>query len=298
MVDVNEPLSRAFTINLRFLQLGLQLMLAQLISKIANTDCSTTLITIGLPISYILIAINIISILLIRWKQLFNRKIFFAHYAVNIILAGVAMVVGLGGIGEPNSCANNRVLHKYVGFQSLLAIILSVITLFGPFDWALRYTNAPGNLVWPFLFFLPWESSFQGSYVTVGILTLLTTVCTFVVNALPLAGGLTVMKKKIIHSEWIAALVTMGICEIIVFATYIAGADANSFIDFTAKKLAQTYLPINLIDALFWIWGLMTLKYTSGDTVRENIMKQDDNSYDENDLDHQQNNQGVGTLRR
>lgn len=199
MVNVNEPISRAFSINLRFLQLGLQLLISQLISKIANTDCSTTVVTIGLPISYILIAINLISIVVIRWKQAFNRKVFFAHYALNIILAGVAMVVGLGGIGEPNSCANNRVLHKYVGFQSLLAIILSVMTLFGPFDWALRYTNAPGNLVWPFLFFAPWESAFRGSYVTVGILTLLITICTFIVNALPLAGGLTITKKKIIH---------------------------------------------------------------------------------------------------
>jgi hypothetical protein len=57
------------------------------------------MITIGLPISYILLAINILSIIIIRWKQMFNRKIFFAHYAVNIILAGVCRVVGFGGIG-------------------------------------------------------------------------------------------------------------------------------------------------------------------------------------------------------
>lgn len=62
-----------------------------------------------------------------------------------------------------------------------------------------------------------------------------------------------------------------------------------------AKKLAQTYLPINVIDALFWIWGLMTLKYTSGDVVRDNIMKEDSNN-DENDLDHQRGT-GLGTVR-
>jgi hypothetical protein len=99
MVDVNEPISRAFSINLRFFQLGLQLMIAQFISKISNVDCSTTMVTIGLPISYILLGINIISIIILKWKQMFNRKIFFAHYAANIILAGVAMVVGFGGIG-------------------------------------------------------------------------------------------------------------------------------------------------------------------------------------------------------
>lgn len=88
----------------------------------------------------------------------------------------------------------------------------------------------------------------------------------------------------------------MVICEIIVFATYLAGADANTFSDIVAKKLAQTYLPINIIDGLFWFWGLMTLN-TSGDLVRENIMKHDAGDYDENDLDHQQN-LAIGTIKR
>lgn len=52
----------------------------------------------------------------------------------------------------------------------------------------------------------------------------------------------------------------------------MAGADANTFNDMIAKKLAQTYLPINIIDAIFWFWGLMTLNMT-GDVVRDNIMK-------------------------
>jgi len=87
----------------------------------------------------------------------------------------------------------------------------------------------------------------------------------------------------------------MAVCEIIVFATYLGGANANEFNDTIAKKLAQTYLPINFIDAIFWIWGLLTLKYTSGDTVRDNIMKPDPNM-DENDLDHM-GKPGFGTLK-
>jgi hypothetical protein len=41
----------------------------------------------------------------------------------------------------------------------------------------------------------------------------------------------------------------------------------------------------------------MTLRYTGGDIVRQSIMMNDDNVVDENDLDHQSNNVGVGTLR-
>jgi hypothetical protein len=47
-----------------------------------------------------------------------------------------------------------------------------------------------------------------------------------------------------------------------------------------AKKLALTYLPINLLDGILWIWGIATLSYTTGDNVRDNIMKQDPNNED------------------
>lgn len=271
-------------------------MTAQLISKIANTDCSTTLITIGLPISYILIGLNLLALLLFRWKQTFHRPAFFVLYALNIILAGVVMIVGFGGIGETNSCAGNKVVHRYVGFQALVMMAVSAMTLFGEFDWGLRYANAPGNFVWPFLFFgYAWTNAFKGSYITVGVFTLLISLATFIVNVLPLRGGLTSGKKKIIHFEWIGALILMAVCEIVVFATYLGGANTTDFMDQIAKKLAQTYLPINIIDALFWIWGLLTLKYTSGDTVRDNIMG-GHGEHDANDLDHQAG-LGLGTIK-
>lgn len=131
MVDVNEPISRAFSISLRFFQFGTQLLVSQLISKISNDDCSQTLTTIGLPISYILLGINLIAILVLKIKKVFNRNIFFIFYGVNVILAGVCMIVALGGIGEANSCANNKVVHKFVGMESIVFISLSIMTLLG-----------------------------------------------------------------------------------------------------------------------------------------------------------------------
>ena len=110
----------------------------------------------------------------------------------------------------------------------MITISISVMALFGEFDWALRYTNAPGNLVWPFLFLgYSWTNTFKGAYIVVGIFTLLITIATFVVNIMPLKGGLTSGKRKLIHYEWIGALIIMGIFEILVFATYLSGANAN-----------------------------------------------------------------------
>ncbi len=41
---------------------------------------------------------------------------------------------------------------------------------------------------------------------------------------------------------------------------YVGGAEGNTATDMVAKKLAQVYLPVNLIDALFWVFGLVTLR--------------------------------------
>lgn len=89
----------------------------------------------------------------------------------------------------------------------------------------------------------------------------------------------------------------MGICELIVFVTYLSSSDGTDFNDYIAKKLAQIYLPINFIDAIFWVFGKLTTKYDTGDTVRGNIMGEDPNVYDANDLDHQQNI-GIGTIKK
>ena len=61
-----------------------------------------------------------------------------------------------------------------------------------------------------------------------------------------------------------------------------------------AKKLLQTYFPINIIDAVFWIYGMLTLRHTGGDIIREGIMEGNEDNQDENDLD---NRGGFGTLR-
>ena len=98
-VDVSEPRSRSFTLFLRFFHLGINLLVAQLISKIQNTPCSNTYTAIGLPISYILIALNLVFVLILRCKQEFNRKAFFVGLALDIVLIGVSMVLGFGGIG-------------------------------------------------------------------------------------------------------------------------------------------------------------------------------------------------------
>lgn len=64
----------------------------------------------------------------------------------------------------------------------------------------------------------------------------------------------------------------MAICLIIVLAVYLSGREASTFKDQVAKKLAHTFFPINIIDGLFWIWGLVTIEHAKGDVVRDDII--------------------------
>lgn len=68
-VDVSEPRSRAFNIFLRYFHLGISLLVASLISSLQATNCSTTFLKIGQPISYILLGLNLVFILVLRCRK-------------------------------------------------------------------------------------------------------------------------------------------------------------------------------------------------------------------------------------
>lgn len=72
--------------------------------------------------------------------------------------------------------------------------------------------------------------------------------------------------KRIIFFIWFGGLILMGIAQILGFLGYLGGGD-DSQADAIARKLAQTFLIINMIDALFWIYGFFTLRINIGDTI-------------------------------
>ena len=41
------------------------------------------------------------------------------------------------------------------------------------------------------------------------------------------------------------------------------------------KKLLQTFLIINVIDGIFWVYGLLTLAYANGDKIRDMLLNND-----------------------
>ena len=148
------------------------------------------------------------------------------------------MVMGFAEIGESNSCANNKILHRFGGFQALFCMILCIGVMRLPFELSQRYTNTPGNAVWIFLFFgFNWSHLFAGSLITIGIFNLIISLSSIVVNVLPFFIGITSRIKKVLLFQWLGALGLMVICEIIALAVFLSNSDAISFNDVVAKKL-------------------------------------------------------------
>ena len=48
--------------------------------------------------------------------------------------------------------------------------------------------------------------------------------------------------------------------------------DNSSYYDALARKVLLIFAPINFLDFLFWIWGLLTLTYENGDKIRDALM--------------------------
>lgn len=99
-MNMDQPVTRAFSCHLRFLQLALQTIVALLIAKMGDTGCSTMIITVGQIVFAALLIVNFLSIVLIKCtNKVVSRRVFWVIYAINLVLAGVLLFAGLLGIG-------------------------------------------------------------------------------------------------------------------------------------------------------------------------------------------------------
>ena len=88
----------------------------------------------------------------------------------------------------------------------------------------------------------------------------------------------------------------MLICEIIAIGIYLGNSDLSGFEDIVAKKLLQTYLPVNVIDGLFWIYGLLTLAYANGDKIRDMLINENERE-DLKEEQEEDNEYNMGTIK-
>lgn len=84
------------------------------------------------------------------------------------------------------------------------------MTMLGRYDFAIRYTNAPGNLVWPFLFLsFAWSPQIKNYYALVGALSMIVTIATLSSNLVHWYSAFSRSLRKPIYLAWLASLLIM-----------------------------------------------------------------------------------------
>ncbi len=178
----------------------------------SRVNCSTTMLSISQPISVILLLINLAGICLIKFSNMYSKRLFIGIFFSNMGFSVLLTVMGLLEMGENNSCANNKVMHRFIGFLAFVNVILGFVELWEKYDFALRYTNSPGNMVWVFLFFsFDWSAMFKSFYIPIGVINLLITIANLSVNLVYKISNFNPNIRKPIFLIWIGSLFLMFI---------------------------------------------------------------------------------------
>lgn len=83
---------------MRFLQMGLQVLIATKLSSIDAAACDSSFQKIVPIVTYIIIGFNVTSMIIMRCVNHFPRIYFFASLIVNGLLAGIIGVLAFYGM--------------------------------------------------------------------------------------------------------------------------------------------------------------------------------------------------------
>ena len=252
-VDLSESRSRAFNLYLRyhlsysrFIQMGISLLVSIIVVRFYAQQCNASFYGIVMVCAIILLFISFIALMCFRCREGFGKTLFFVLLGFCILATGVGLVVSFVGIGQSNVCASNLVTYRFIVIDILLTLVIAALILFGPFFWVQRYTNSPGNIVWVFMFFgFSWNGAYGTMMIFIGILALLVSLASILVNAIAGFTGITSSMKKAVTITWTAGMVVMLINEVLAIATYMQNSKYNGFIDLEAKKLLLLFVIIN-----------------------------------------------------
>lgn len=212
----------------------------------------------------------------VHCRARFARTEFFIALSLNIVFTMV--VIGLSFITMMKShseCMQVILLQKWAIFTSTVAILIALMILVCGLYWVQRYTNSPGTIAWAYMFLtISWATvpHLRGLLICIGLVYLVISLLTFCVNANSLCGGVTTTSKRYLKCWWIFVIVLMVAMEVFALIGYLGGRTSGDFYDIGANRLLQMFLVGNVVDILFWLWGLMALRYENGDLIREELI--------------------------
>ena len=297
-IDINEGRSRAFNIFLRFLQLGLSCVVAIETAKLDNNKCSTQFYKLVEITSIALTLISLVGNLYFRCRDGFNKTFFFILLAICIVISAIMLIVSFAGYGADNVCPGNKTVFRFIVIETIAIILMNLLVLFGAFFWVQRYSNSPGNIVWAFMFLsYTWHNAYSTIMIFLGVLSIIISIVTLVVNGVAGLYGITTVIKKVIVGSWMLCLVIMLAEEIMAIVCYMQNSDYRDYNDLMAKKLLLIFIIVNMIEFLLWLFGLLTLQHENGDKIRDDMLAFGHTAPEEEHRWSEEDGRGIGTLK-
>jgi hypothetical protein len=277
--DINSPKSKAFNIFLRFFQLALSLASTLFVTELVEKACVTP--------NYRIIEILVAAALLISLIGLVTLKCSSAHPKVAFGVLFVLQVGALGAVAGVSikemmwgeECAVSGVFnHYYLGAIALYALTVAMVLLL-PLLWVQRYSNSPGNIIWAIFLLkvvMQWPTAFRWTIAALAAAVFLQTLLTLVVNLVAGCKGVTTTIKSVVKCAWIFDLLLLVGTEVVVVGVYMNSREGGHFAGFDGTQtrvVLEAFMLINLVDLVFWLYGLQTLDYENGDSVRDELVR-------------------------
>jgi hypothetical protein len=236
--DINYPKSKAFNIFLRFFQLALSLGCTVFVAELVEKTCIDSQFRIIEILSGALGFLSLLAIIIIKCSKS-HPKIGFAFLFLIALSTAFAIAFFSFKNIQENNCAVSKMLYQYYIGQSLIYVLISLSILALPLLWIQRYTNSPGNLIWPGLFLLfvkYWQGTFNSILILIPVIAILISIITFIANIFASFKGITTGVKKLIKFAWFFDLILMLANEAIAVRAYILGQEYFS-LDFNGLMI-------------------------------------------------------------
>lgn len=88
--------------------------------------------------------------------------------------------------------------------------------------------------------------------------------------------GVTTTVKSVVKCAWIFDLLLVVGTEIVAVLVYMNSREGGHFSGFDgtqARVVLEGFILINIVDLLFWLYGLQALDYENGDSVRDELVR-------------------------
>lgn len=221
--DINYPKSKAFNIFLRFLQLALSLAATVFVAELVEKVCIDGEFRVVEILIGVLLLASLAALMTVKCSNE-HPKLGFAVMLVIVLGAAVAIAVySVKDIADGNRCALTSILFNYYLGTTALYTLIAIAILVLPLLWVQRFSNSPGNLVWP-VFFLyyafAWKRNYGWTFISIALLTLAISLLTLVTHLWVGCKGVTTCTRSFMSCSWITNLFLMVAAEVVAVLLY------------------------------------------------------------------------------